>query len=62
VEVEGIPDAIENAVGALGMPRQAFTSERLPAFVERFERRTGERAALCDGELSGSVTYSHDDA
>ena len=28
------------------MPRDAFTAERLLAFVARFEARTGERAAL----------------
>lgn len=62
VEVEGTPDAIEGVVEKLGIPRSAFTSERLPAFVKRFERRTGESAALCDGELAGTVRYSHDDA
>jgi adenylate cyclase class 2 len=62
VEVEGTPDAIERIVKKLGIPRSAFTSDRLPAFVKRFERRTGESAALCDGELAGTVRYSHDDA
>jgi predicted adenylyl cyclase CyaB len=46
VEVEGLPDDIERAILALGMPRDAFSAERLPAFVARFEARTGERAAL----------------
>ncbi len=46
VEVEGLPDDIERAIGALGMPREGFSAERLPVFVARFEARTGERAAL----------------
>ena len=51
VEVEGPPDSIENAIKVLGIPRQAFTTERLLDFVQRFETRTGRRAALCDAEL-----------
>ena len=51
VEVEGDRDAIERAVAALGMPRDAFNSDNLPAFVERYERRTGQRAAICDADL-----------
>ena len=62
VEVEGAPEAIERAVLVLGMDRASFTSERLPAFVERFERRTGERAALCDRELRGDYRFSAADA
>jgi adenylate cyclase class 2 len=62
VEVEGTPDAIERAVQKIGIPRSAFTSERLPAFVKRFERRTGQSAALCDAEVAGTVRYGHDDA
>jgi adenylate cyclase class IV len=61
-EVEGAPDAIEGAIRALGMPRETFTSERLPDFVARFESRTGKRAALCDGELAGTVHYDVRDA
>ena len=53
VEVEGEPEAIEAAIDRLGLPRGTFTSERLPAFVDRFERRTGVRAALSDRELTG---------
>jgi predicted adenylyl cyclase CyaB len=52
VEVEGDPDAIEGAIEALGMARGEFTSERLPTFVERFERRTGVRAAICESEMN----------
>lgn len=62
VEVEGTPAAIEAAIGALGMPRAAFTTERLPAFVARFEMRTGTFAALCDRELSGDRPWRVEDA
>lgn len=53
VEVEGEPPVIEEAIGALGMLRGEFTTERLRAFVDRFERRTGVRAAISDRELMG---------
>jgi hypothetical protein len=46
VEVEGAPDRIERAIAALGLPREGFTSERLPDFALRFEQRTGLQAAL----------------
>ncbi|HWJ23731.1 MAG TPA: class IV adenylate cyclase [Gemmatimonadaceae bacterium] len=62
VEVEGTPEAIEAAAGATGLPRETFTSDRLPAFVARFEARTGERAALCDRELAGDYRFSVGDA
>jgi adenylate cyclase class IV len=62
IEVEGAPDAIERAIQTLGLPRERFTSERLPDFVLAFESRTGERAALCDRELSGEYHYSTNDA
>jgi adenylate cyclase class IV len=48
VEVEGPPAAIERAIAALGMPRQEFTADRLLAFVQRYEARTGARAAISD--------------
>ena len=51
VEVEGDVDAIERAVAALGLPRDAFNADNLPAFVERYERRTGRNAAICDADL-----------
>jgi predicted adenylyl cyclase CyaB len=57
VEVEGDPDNIELAIEALGMARGEFTSERLPTFVERFEKRTGVRAAICDRELGGDYRF-----
>ena len=62
VEVEGMPSAIERAIVSLGIPRNAFTAERLPSFVRRFEERTGERAALSDAELAGTVRYDLNDA
>jgi predicted adenylyl cyclase CyaB len=46
VEVEGQPEQIEEAIAALEMARGEFTSDRLATFVERFERRTGVRAAI----------------
>ena len=62
VEVEGTPDGIERAIGALGLPREGFTSERLPEFVRRFESRTSTRAALSDGEMRGDVHYDASNA
>ncbi len=62
IEVEGEPAAIESAIQVLGLPRERFTAERLPDFVLKFESRTGERAALCDRELSGEYRYSANDA
>ena len=53
VEVEGEPPVIEQAIATLGMLRGEFTTERLAAFVDRFERRTGVRAAISDRELTG---------
>ena len=52
VEVEGTPDGIERAARATGIPRDAFSADRLPDFARRFEARTGERAALCDADLA----------
>jgi hypothetical protein len=62
VEVEGTPDGIERAIGALGLPREGFTSERLPEFVRRFESRTSTRAALSNGEMRGDVQYDASNA
>ena len=62
VEVEGTPESIEQAIEALGMARGEFTSERLPTFVSRFEKRTGVRAAICDSELTGDSQYRRPDA
>jgi adenylate cyclase class IV len=62
VEVEGTPTTIETAIAATGLPRDGFTAERLPDFVRRFELRTGQRAALCERELTGDYRFSVDDA
>jgi len=56
VEVEGLPDDIERAIGALGMPRAGFSAERLPAFVARFEARTGQRAALTRRQVANDAS------
>lgn len=58
VEVEGSPDGIAAAIAALGIPRDAFTTDRLADFVRAYETRTGVRAALCNRELSGDYRYS----
>lgn len=57
VEVEGQPETIENAIEVLGLARGKFNSDRLTAFVARFEQRTGVRAALCDRELEGDYRF-----
>ena len=62
VEVEGEPDAIERGIVLLALPRALFTSERLPDYVRHFEDRTGQRAAICDRELTGDYRYSATDA
>jgi len=62
VEVEGTPEAIESAIAMAGLDRSGFTSERLPAFILRYEARTGERAAICRRELDGDYRYSTFDA
>ena len=41
VEVEGRPDAIEQAIAATGMPRESFLPESLPYFTAAYEERTG---------------------
>src|SRR5690349_17876433 len=50
VEVEGEPEDIERAIAILGLPRDGFTTDRLPDFVKRYEERTGERARIADGD------------
>lgn len=57
VEVEGEPDAIERAIAVLALPREGFTTDRLLAFAQRFEARTGQRAAMSFRELHGD--YAH---
>ena len=46
VEVEGSPEEIERAVAATGIPRAAFTAERLLDFAARYRERTGRDAVL----------------
>jgi hypothetical protein len=60
--LDGTPATIEAAIAATGLPRDGFTAERLPDFVRRFELRTGQRAALCERELTGDYRFSADDA
>lgn len=62
VEVEGTPECIEAAIAATGLPREGFTSDRLPDFIRRFERRTLSRAAICRRELTGDYRYLAADA
>ena len=62
VEVEGAPAAIEAAIRVLALPRESFTTERLPDFARRFEARTGQMAALSDAELAGTVRYDVENA
>ncbi|MEO8578564.1 MAG: hypothetical protein ABI556_17770 [Gemmatimonadales bacterium] len=62
VEVEGSPEAIEQVIESIGLPRTGFTSARLPEFVAHFEARTGQRAALSARELAGEYSYPPDDA
>ncbi len=57
VEVEGTTEQIERAIVALGLPREGFTSDRLPDFVRRYEARTGLRAALSQAELDGTSSF-----
>ena len=46
LEVEGEPAAIERAIVATGLVREAFLPESLPYFVARYEARTGRAALL----------------
>jgi len=46
LEVEGPPDAIERAVTATGLARDAFLPESLPYFTEAYEKRTGRVARV----------------
>lgn len=58
LEIEGEPAAIERAVALAGLARGDFSGDRLTDFVVRFERRTGQRAALSDRELRGDYRYA----
>jgi len=57
VEVEGEPEQIERAIEILGLPREGFTTDRLPDFVKRYEDRTGEKAVISDAELTGDAAF-----
>jgi adenylate cyclase class IV len=46
MEVEGSPDAIERAIAATGLPRDAFLPESLPYFTAEYEKRTGRAARV----------------
>src|SRR2546422_68153 len=46
LEVEGEPDAIERAVTATGLARDAFLPESLPYFTAAYEKRTGRVARV----------------
>jgi adenylate cyclase class IV len=52
VEVEGEPEGIERAIAVLGLPREGFTTDRLTDFSQRYQQRTGSRAATSDAELA----------
>jgi adenylate cyclase class IV len=62
LEVEGPEAAIEAAIRASGLPRESFTPDRLYTFVQRYEARTGHRAAICDAEAAGVYRFSLEDA
>lgn len=49
LEVEGEPAAMERAIAATGLAREAFTADPLAEFVRRFEARTGRTAQLDAG-------------
>ena len=57
LEVEGPEAAIETAIRASGLPRESFNADRLFQFVQRFEARTGQRAAICDDELARRLPF-----
>ncbi len=56
VEVEGTPQAIEAAILATGISREAFTAASLATFMALFEERTGTAAAVSDAELMEGIS------
>jgi hypothetical protein len=62
LEVEGSAPAIEDAIRASGISRDAFVADRLYQFVQRYEARTGTRAAICDDESGGDYPFRSDSA
>jgi adenylate cyclase class IV len=57
VEVEGLPEQIERAIAAIGLPRAGFVADRLSDFARRFEERTGESAAVSNAALAAGARY-----
>ena len=57
VEVEGLPDQIERAIVAVGLPRAGFVCDRLSDFARRFEERTGQVAAVSHAALVTGARY-----
>ena len=53
LEVEGSPATIEAAVAACGVPRSAFSADRLIDFAARYRQRTGATPALDLAALGG---------
>jgi predicted adenylyl cyclase CyaB len=62
LEVEGPGPAIEAAIRASGIPRNAFVTDRLYMFVQRYEARSGQRAAISDDESMGHYAFPLEDA
>jgi predicted adenylyl cyclase CyaB len=56
LEVEGEPDAIEQAIAASGIPRSEFTAEPLAEFVRRFEERSGQAAVLATSPVTPAAS------
>jgi predicted adenylyl cyclase CyaB len=54
VEVEGRPAAIERVIAVLDLPRSSFSSLRLADFAAQYEARTGQRAGLCERDMTGA--------
>ena len=53
LEVEGTPEAIEQAIRATGLPRADFTAEMLVDFVRRYVARGPRPAVLAVADLGG---------
>ena len=62
LEVEGPEASIETAIRASGIPRNAFVADRLYMFVNRYQARTGQRAAISDDESMGHYAFPLEDA
>ncbi|HTC24777.1 MAG TPA: hypothetical protein VK688_10455 [Gemmatimonadales bacterium] len=53
LEVEGAPEAIERAIRASGLPREAFSADMLVDFVRRYDARGARPAVLAVTGLAG---------